>query len=162
MTETDAVNELDATALQVAQRQQVCVAVGVLIDNAGRILIAKRAATAHQGGLWEFPGGKQEEDAEREGERKPQRSLSFCLRPGRQHGHGLAGRQREWWPGHQGYDHQPDDPVDGQEEAERPRQRADDFSGSGFRASLCITEDHLASIEPDMKPPGFEPIRVRF
>ena len=60
MTETDAVNELDATALQVAQRQQVCVAVGVLIDNAGRILIAKRAATAHQGGLWEFPGGKVE------------------------------------------------------------------------------------------------------
>lgn len=37
------------------------VAVGVLRRDNGDILIAKRAASAHQGGLWEFPGGKREE-----------------------------------------------------------------------------------------------------
>ena len=40
----------------------VHVAVGVLIDDAGRILITRRADDAHQGGLWEFPGGKVEAD----------------------------------------------------------------------------------------------------
>ena len=44
----------------IAQRQQVRVAVGVLIDTAERVLIAQRTAAAHQGGLWEFPGGKVE------------------------------------------------------------------------------------------------------
>lgn len=34
------------------------VAVGVLEDQAGRILIAKRPEHAPQGGSWEFPGGK--------------------------------------------------------------------------------------------------------
>jgi len=38
----------------------VHVAVGVLIDDAGRVLITRRADDAHQGGLWEFPGGKVE------------------------------------------------------------------------------------------------------
>lgn len=36
----------------------VHVAVGVIQDRAGRVLITRRPATAHQGGLWEFPGGK--------------------------------------------------------------------------------------------------------
>ena len=36
----------------------VHVAVGVIVNADGDILIAKRAANAHQGGLWEFPGGK--------------------------------------------------------------------------------------------------------
>lgn len=36
----------------------VHVAVGVVIDAASRVLIALRDKQAHQGGLWEFPGGK--------------------------------------------------------------------------------------------------------
>jgi len=40
---------------------RVNVAVGVVRDSAGRVLIAKRKEDAHQGGLWEFPGGKIEQ-----------------------------------------------------------------------------------------------------
>ncbi len=36
------------------------VAVGVIRDSEGRILLTQRAKHAHQGGLWEFPGGKRE------------------------------------------------------------------------------------------------------
>ena len=36
----------------------VHVAVGVIVNNDGKIFIAKRPLSAHQGGLWEFPGGK--------------------------------------------------------------------------------------------------------
>jgi 8-oxo-dGTP diphosphatase len=36
----------------------VHVAVGVIVNSDGKILIAKRSLSAHQGGLWEFPGGK--------------------------------------------------------------------------------------------------------
>lgn len=36
----------------------VHVAVGVIVNADGKILIAKRSLSAHQGGLWEFPGGK--------------------------------------------------------------------------------------------------------
>lgn len=38
----------------------VHVAVGVILDEHNRVLIARRAADAHQGDLWEFPGGKVE------------------------------------------------------------------------------------------------------
>jgi 8-oxo-dGTP diphosphatase len=38
----------------------VHVAVGVILDKNGNILIAKRPDKTHQGGLWEFPGGKVE------------------------------------------------------------------------------------------------------
>ena len=40
--------------------KELHVAVGVLKDSKQRILLSKRHASAHQGGLWEFPGGKLE------------------------------------------------------------------------------------------------------
>ena len=39
---------------------EVHVAVGVVVDGEKRVLISRRADAAHQGGLWEFPGGKVE------------------------------------------------------------------------------------------------------
>ncbi|TGG92735.1 8-oxo-dGTP diphosphatase MutT [Natronospirillum operosum] len=36
----------------------VRVAVGVLVNDQRQVLIARRAAHQHQGGRWEFPGGK--------------------------------------------------------------------------------------------------------
>ncbi len=36
------------------------VAVGVINNSAGQVLISKRGDGVHQGGLWEFPGGKVE------------------------------------------------------------------------------------------------------
>jgi len=36
----------------------VQVAVGVILNEIREILIARRAPDSHQGGLWEFPGGK--------------------------------------------------------------------------------------------------------
>jgi 8-oxo-dGTP diphosphatase len=39
----------------------VHVAVGVIVGEDGKIFIAKRPDQTHQGGLWEFPGGKVEQ-----------------------------------------------------------------------------------------------------
>jgi len=36
----------------------VHVAVGVILDSRGKVLITRRAPQVHQGDLWEFPGGK--------------------------------------------------------------------------------------------------------
>jgi 8-oxo-dGTP diphosphatase len=44
----------------MSARAELHVAVGVVRDEAGRILIARRPAHTHQGDLWEFPGGKVE------------------------------------------------------------------------------------------------------
>lgn len=38
--------------------KQISVAAAVIHNSSGEILIARRAEDAHQGGLWEFPGGK--------------------------------------------------------------------------------------------------------
>jgi 8-oxo-dGTP diphosphatase len=38
--------------------ESIHVAAGALLDPQGRVLIARRHDDAHQGGLWEFPGGK--------------------------------------------------------------------------------------------------------
>jgi len=40
----------------------VHVAVGVIVDKRQNILIALRPEASHQGGLWEFPGGKVEQN----------------------------------------------------------------------------------------------------
>lgn len=53
-------SELTRTTEPDGMAQCVQVAVGVVQDKAGRILIARRPESAHQGGLWEFPGGKLE------------------------------------------------------------------------------------------------------
>lgn len=39
---------------------QVHVAVGVVLNDKGEVLLSKRGKHLHQGGLWEFPGGKVE------------------------------------------------------------------------------------------------------
>ena len=42
------------------RKNPIHVAVAVLQNAAGQVLISKRSAHVHQGGMWEFPGGKLE------------------------------------------------------------------------------------------------------
>ncbi|NVK44248.1 MAG: Nudix family hydrolase [Oceanospirillaceae bacterium] len=42
------------------QRRLIHVAAAVIVDESRRILLARRPDDKHQGGLWEFPGGKVE------------------------------------------------------------------------------------------------------
>lgn len=44
----------------MAEMKRVHVAAAAVSDARGRVLIAQRPAHVHQGGLWEFPGGKLE------------------------------------------------------------------------------------------------------
>lgn len=44
--------------------KRIHVVAGVIVSKDQHILIAKRPAKLHQGGKWEFPGGKVEEDEE--------------------------------------------------------------------------------------------------
>ncbi|MCG7912464.1 MAG: Nudix family hydrolase [Candidatus Thiodiazotropha weberae] len=39
---------------------KIHVAAAAILDQSGRVLISQRAENTHQGGLWEFPGGKLE------------------------------------------------------------------------------------------------------
>ena len=41
-------------------RDRIHVVAGILSDNAGRVLLARRPSGKHSAGLWEFPGGKLE------------------------------------------------------------------------------------------------------
>lgn len=38
--------------------KQINVVAAAIFNKTGELFIAKRAVSAHQGGLWEFPGGK--------------------------------------------------------------------------------------------------------
>ena len=46
--------------------QRLHVVAAAMVDAHGRILLQRRPANAHQGGLWEFPGGKLEVGESRE------------------------------------------------------------------------------------------------
>lgn len=43
-----------------SRQRRIYVAAGALLDATGRVLVTRRPADVHQGGLWEFPGGKLE------------------------------------------------------------------------------------------------------
>jgi 8-oxo-dGTP diphosphatase len=62
---------------------RVHVAVGVIVDSAGLVLISKRHDDSHQGGLWEFPGGKVEagETVQEALARELQEELGICIGP---------------------------------------------------------------------------------
>ena len=55
-------NSKQPSADRNATPDVVHVAAAALVDDDGRVLLARRADEAHQGGLWEFPGGKLERD----------------------------------------------------------------------------------------------------
>jgi 8-oxo-dGTP diphosphatase len=61
---------------------QIHVAAAAILDTEGRVLITKRADHLHQGGLWEFPGGKLEaaETSEQALERELKEELDILPR----------------------------------------------------------------------------------
>jgi 8-oxo-dGTP diphosphatase len=46
----------------MSEMKRIHVAAAAVADARGRVLIAQRPVDVHQGGLWEFPGGKLEQD----------------------------------------------------------------------------------------------------
>ena len=46
------------TEASIAAKKSIAVAVGVVVNEQRQVLIALRSKAQHQGGLWEFPGGK--------------------------------------------------------------------------------------------------------
>jgi 8-oxo-dGTP diphosphatase len=62
--------------------REIHVAAGVLMDGRGRVLIARRHLDTHQGGLWEFPGGKMQpgEDPETALARELHEELGVSIR----------------------------------------------------------------------------------
>ena len=46
------------TEVSIAAKKSIAVAVGVVVNEQRQVLIALRSKAQHQGGLWEFPGGK--------------------------------------------------------------------------------------------------------
>ncbi|MCK5262438.1 MAG: Nudix family hydrolase [Gammaproteobacteria bacterium] len=48
------------TAVKVLNSEVIHVAAAAIVNSNNEILISRRAADVHQGGLWEFPGGKLE------------------------------------------------------------------------------------------------------
>lgn len=46
----------------IADPRSVLVAVAVILNGEQEVLLTRRHATSHQGGLWEFPGGKVESE----------------------------------------------------------------------------------------------------
>lgn len=53
---------MPSTEPELSPVTRVHVAVGVILSASEEILISLRSASSHQGGLWEFPGGKVEQD----------------------------------------------------------------------------------------------------
>jgi len=49
-----------ADSVKGAATGSIHVAVAAISNSQGQVLISKRPAHVHQGGLWEFPGGKLE------------------------------------------------------------------------------------------------------
>ena len=72
---------LDKSRLKVKGERVLHVAVGVIKDSEGNVLISLRHDKAHQGGLWEFPGGKVEsgESVEQALERELKEELDISV-----------------------------------------------------------------------------------